>query len=177
MLCREQQMIVKPAALLVQGTFSRHPRDLRMIVLLRKMRQDEELSSPIIVARQEIREGIVGEVTNAAHHTLLHAPRIRSAAQHLEVVIGFDHQHMAAAQVMPHAGRHVAEIGADANLDTIARKREADGIDGIMRNGERSYRDVADLKSAAGAEVLPTCNRDAVAGAVASELAVGVISR
>ena len=46
MLCREQQMIAKPAALFAQGTLGRHPRDLRMIILLRKVRQNEELGTP-----------------------------------------------------------------------------------------------------------------------------------
>ena len=137
MLCREQQMIAKPTALLAQGTLSRHPRDLRMIVLLRKVRQDEELGTPIIVARQEIRERVIGQMADAAHHALLHAPRIRAAAQHLEIVVGFDHQHVTSAQVMANAGRHVAEIGADADLDAVAAKGEADGIDGVMRDGER----------------------------------------
>ena len=101
----------------------------------------------IIVARQEIREGIIGEMANPAHHALLHAPGIRSAAQQLQVVIGFDHQHMTAAQVIAHAGRHVAEVGADADLDAVAAKREAHGIDRIVRDGEGRDRDIADLES------------------------------
>src|SRR5271166_6094218 len=167
MLCREQQMVAQPTALLAQGTLSRHPRDLRMIVLLRKVRQDEELGTSIIVVHQEIREGLIGEMADATHHALLDAPRIRAAAQQLEVVVRFDHQHMASAQVMANAGGHVAEIGANSNLDAVAAKREANGIDSVMRNGERRHRDVADLKRAAGAEGLQTPDRDAIAGAVA----------
>src|SRR5271166_3102221 len=144
MLCREQQMVAKPVALLAKGTLSRYARDLRMIVLLRKMRQNEELGSSIIIACQKIRESFIGQVADSAHHALLHAPGIRPTTQHLEIVVGFDHQDMASPQVMAHAGRHVAKVGADTDLDAVARKREADGIDGNMWNSERCYRDVAD---------------------------------
>src|SRR5271169_1432718 len=175
MLCREQQMVAKPTALLAQGTLSRHPGDLRMIVLLRKVRQDEELSSSIIVVSQEICESIIGEMADAAHHALLDAPRIRAAAQQFEIVIGFDHQHMASAQVMTNAVGHVSEIGANADLDAVAAKREADGIDSVVRDGERLHCDVADLEGATGAERLPTRNGDAVAGAVTREFLIRVI--
>src|SRR5271166_6452000 len=175
MLCREQQMIAKPTALLAQGTLSRHPGDLRMIVLLRKVRQDEELGSSIIVVRQEICESIIGEMADAAHHALLDAPRIRPSPEQLEIMIGFDHQDVAPAQVVTNTVGHVSEIGADADLDAVAAKREADGIDSIVRDGERLHCDVADLEGAAGAEGLATRDRDAVAGAVARELLIRVI--
>ena len=54
MLCREHQSVMQQAALLAQGTLSRCARDLRMIVLLRKVRQNEELGTSIIVARSGI---------------------------------------------------------------------------------------------------------------------------
>jgi hypothetical protein len=168
-------MVAKPAALLAQGTLSRHPGDLRMIVLFRKVRQDEELGSSIIVVRQEICESIIGEMADAAHHPLLDAPRIRAAAQQFEIVIGFDHQHVASAQVVANAVGHVSEIGADADLDAVTAKREADGIDSVVRNGERLHCDVADLEGAAGGERLPTRDRDAVAGAVTRKLLIRVI--
>ena len=83
-----------------QGPFRRHARYLWMIILLRKMRQDEELCPSIIVGCEEIRERVIGQMSDGAHHPLLHAPRIRAAAQQFEVVVGFDHQHMAAAQII-----------------------------------------------------------------------------
>ena len=168
-------MVAKPAALLAQGTLSRHPGDLRMIVLLRKVRQDEELGSSIIVVSQEICESVVGEMADAAHHALLDAPRIRAAAQQFEVVIGFDHQHMASAQVVTDAVGHVSQIGADADLNAVAAKGEADGIDSVVRDGERLHCDVANLEGAAGGDCLPTRNRDAVAGAVTREFLIRVV--
>src|SRR5271166_4402823 len=175
MLCREQQMVAKPTALLVQGTLSRHPRDLRMVVLLRKMRQDKELGCSIIVARQKICECVIRQVTDAAHHSLLHAPRIRTAAQLLDIVVGLDHQNMTSAQVVAHIAGNVSEIGADANLDAIAAKGEAHWVDGVMRDGERRHRDVTDLEYAARTEMLDPRQLDAVAGTVAGELPIGVI--
>src|SRR5271157_3469326 len=175
MLCRKQQMVAKPAALLAQGTLSRHPGDLGMIVLLRKVRQYEVLSNSIIVARQEICESVIGEMADAAHHALLDAPGIRPAAQQLKIVIGLDHQHVAPTQVVTNAVGHVSEIGADTDLDAVAAKGEADRIDSVVRDGERLHRDVADLEGAARAERLQTLDRDAVAGAVARKLLIRVI--
>src|SRR6266567_1373891 len=102
-------------------------------------------------------------MADAAHDTLFHRPRIRAAAEQLQVVVRLDHQHMAAAHVIAHAGRHVSQIGADADLDALTAEGEADGIDGIVSNGERHYRDVADLEGAAGGEELETFEVDAIA--------------
>src|SRR5579871_1058143 len=131
------------------------------------MRQDEELCTSIIVGRQEIRECVIGEVADAAHHALLHAPGIRAAAQQLEIVVRLDHQYLAAAQVVAHAGRQVAEIGADSQLDATYMKGEADGIDSVMWDSERHHADVANLETSARLEELATIERDALAICIA----------
>src|ERR1035437_6945390 len=87
MLCREHQSVAQQAALLAQGTLGCHPGDLRMIVLLRKVRQNEELGTSIIVADKEFCEFTVGEMADPAHHALLDTPRIGTAAQHLEIMV------------------------------------------------------------------------------------------
>src|ERR1700679_317195 len=41
---------------------------------------------------------------------------------------------------------HVAEVGRDGDLESLRAESEADGIDGVMRNGEAGDVDVADGK-------------------------------
>lgn len=50
LLRREQQMVPQEVTLFAKGTFGRHPRNLGVIVLLRQVRQYEELGASIIVA-------------------------------------------------------------------------------------------------------------------------------
>ena len=85
-------------------------------------------------------------MAHAAHHPLFDRPRIRAATQHFEIVIGFNDQHVAFAQVVTNACRHVAEVGDHSNFGTLRAKREAHGIGGIVRNGERRNCDIGDLK-------------------------------
>src|ERR1700688_4093841 len=49
-----------------------------------------------------------------------------------------------------HEFRHVAKIGNQRHLGALATKRETDGVDGIMRNRESVYFDIADHKTLAG---------------------------
>src|SRR5258708_37450356 len=69
-------------------------------------------------------------------------------------MVRFHDQHIAAAQVVANADRKVAQIGGNADLDAFRAEGESDGISRVVRNGERPYRNVADLKAMAGFEAL-----------------------
>ena len=61
-------------------------------------------------------------------------------------MIGFDHQHIAAAQLITHARRHVAEIGSNPNFCAFCAKGESHWISRVMWNSEWRDRNIADLK-------------------------------
>src|SRR5215472_267675 len=110
-----------------------------------------------------------------AHHSLFHRPRIWAPAQHLQVMVGFDHQHVATAQMILHTAWHVSQISADSDFYTFAAKREANRVDGIMGNGKGSNGYVADLEGASCFKRLQPLQNDAVAGAIARIAAIRLV--
>src|SRR5438105_8522652 len=93
-----------------------------------------------------------------AHHPLLDRPGIRTTTEHLQIVIRFQQQHMAALQVVHDAQRHVAEIGDRADFYAFSSKGEANRISSIVRNSERSDSDVADMEAVAGRKTFQLFN-------------------
>ena len=67
--------------------------------------------------------------------------------QHFEIVIGFEQQHVRAAQMEADRIRQIAQIGGDRNLDAFGAERESHRIGGIVRNGEAGDVDIADGES------------------------------
>src|SRR5579872_1099150 len=49
--------------------------------------------------------------------------------------------------MVAHVHRKITEIGRKADLDSFGAKCETDRIDGVMRNRERLYLDIADLEA------------------------------
>lgn len=68
-----------------------------MIIVLADVAQNDGRDGSIEIVRNEIRRDFVRQVPAAAHHPLLHGPGIRSNPQHFQIVIGFEHNHLAAA--------------------------------------------------------------------------------
>src|SRR6516164_4177742 len=148
-----------------------------MIVLLRKVRQDEEFRTTIIVRRQKICECVIRQMANPAHHALLYRPWIRAAAQHLQVVVRFNHQYLAPADMLPHACWHIPQIGTKADFDALTAKGEPYRIDCVMRDGEWRDPHVADLKRAAGMKLLAPLQLDPIAFPIARGSAIGFMRR
>src|SRR6202171_6655421 len=107
-----------------------------------------------IVVDEEIRESFIREMPDAAHYPLFHRPGGRSDPQHFEIVIRFHHQHVATAQMIAHADRHVSQVGGNADLAALNPKSEAHWVSRVMREGEGLYFDVANLELVAGFESL-----------------------
>jgi len=85
---------------------------------------------------------------------LLDRPRIRAVSQHFEVVVGLQHDEVAAAELGLHIGRHVAKIGGDGQANSLGGEDEADRVGCVMGDGEWADAEVADRERLAGAEVL-----------------------
>src|SRR5258708_9901140 len=93
-------------------------------------------------------------MTFSPHDALLHGPGVRTHLEHLQIVIGFEHQQIGAAQVEFYGIRHIAEVGDDADLDALRTETEADRIDGVVRDGEAVDVDISDRKRSPGLETV-----------------------
>src|SRR2546430_17317262 len=82
----------------------------------------------IIIAAEKIREIFVGKMANPAHNTLFYRPGIRSAAKHLGVMVGFQHQNIASLQVIAYIARQIAQVSGNGNFYAFGSKSESDGI-------------------------------------------------
>ena len=69
-----------------------------------------------------------------AHHTLFERPRIGPDAQHLQVVVGFQHDAVAAAESFHHEVRNVSQVNHNPRLDTASFDREGNRIGSVVRD-------------------------------------------
>src|SRR5438034_10845826 len=99
------------------------------------MRQNNVCCSSIIIAREEIRESLMGKVPHPAHNALLDGPGIRPATPHFEIMIGLDYQQIAAAQGIANGRWEEAESEGDADLDASRAGGEAHGMASSGREG------------------------------------------
>jgi hypothetical protein len=136
----------------VQGFFGGDAGYIRIIIFPRDVRQDEIARSAIETIRigQIFTDRVIGKVPGTGQHALFHNPGIRTDLQHIQIVIGFEDEALRFAEVNFHKLRHVAEVGADRDLDTVGAKRKPDGIRGIVRDGEGVNVNISDGEALAG---------------------------
>lgn len=84
-----------------------------------------------------------------SHHALLYRPGIRPDAQHLQIVIRFEDQHIGAPKM--HAQRiwNVAQVGGKGKLNALRTNRVADRIGRIVRNSKTLDVEIANREAAA----------------------------
>jgi hypothetical protein len=140
----------------VQSFFCGKAHEIRIIVFLRNVREDQIARARIETfgIGKEFADRMIGKMAGAGKNPLLDDPRIRSNLQHVQIVIGFQNQAIAFAQMDFDKFRHVAEIGANRYLGAVGAKREADGIGRVVRNRESVNFDIADGKALAGLDGL-----------------------
>src|SRR5580700_6355013 len=63
--------------------------DLRMIVVLAEVPEQQPRRRAVEIAQQKVAHGVVGKMADAAHHALLDRPGIGADLQHFQIVIGF----------------------------------------------------------------------------------------
>jgi len=110
------------------------------------MREYQEAGAPVeaVGISEVFANGVIREMAGATEDTLLHHPRVGTNLQHVQIVIGLENQAVGIAEMNLDELGHVAEVGDQGDLYTIGAKGEADGIGGIVRNGEGVDLDVAD---------------------------------
>ena len=103
-----------------------------------------------------------------ARDSLLELEWIWAIEQHHPVVIRFKNERVAGAQTVPDDIRWVAEVGCDANLQTVRFDNVANWIHSVMRNRKRRELKVVDP------EGLPNVGRDNLLSRDATKLSVSM---
>ena len=139
----------------IEAFFGGNAGQIRGVVLLGEMREDEIAGAAVENFRvgEEITDDRVGKMAGAAHHALLDIPRIRADFEHIEIVIRFEDEAIGFAQVVLDEFGEIAEIGDDGDFGAVGPESVADGIGGIVGNGEGGNFDIADGENIAGADV------------------------
>src|ERR1035437_2223092 len=83
MLRGQQEPVGQEAGPAVQGALGRDPRQLWKIIAFRQMRQNHVGGLTVVAVLEEPRRGLVGQVSYARKHSLLHRPGVGAVAQHL----------------------------------------------------------------------------------------------
>jgi len=135
----------------VESFFGGKQSEVGIIVLLRHVSENEIAGVTIeaIGIGEVFTDRVIGQVARAGEYALLDDPGIRANLKHVEVVIGFEDEAIGFAEVDFDELGHVAEIGADGDFGAVGAKGKADGINGIVRDGEGVDVDVADTKALA----------------------------
>ena len=129
--------------------------EVGIVVGFRNMCEDQEAGAGVesLGGGEIFADNVIGKMAGAAHDALFDVPRIRSDFEHFEVVIGFEDEAISVAQMEFDEFREIAEIGDDGDFGSIGAKRVADGIGGVVGNGERGNFNVADGEFFSGADV------------------------
>ncbi len=125
-----------------------------MIVVFAQMAQHQGIDGRIEIAADEIANHVVRQMSFAPHDALLDGPWVRPHLQHFEIVIGFEHQQVSAAQVELDGIGHIAQVGYQTHFNALRAKAEAYRIDGVVRNGEAIDFDIAYTKCRPGLETI-----------------------
>ncbi len=67
-------------------------------------------------------------------------------------MVRFEQEEIGAAEMITDGFREVAEVGGDADAEAFCAEAEADGVGGVVRDGEGGDGDVADGEGLAGLE-------------------------
>ena len=74
---------------------------------------------PVILLLQKFGRCVVGKMADAGENALFDGPGVGAVTEHVEVVVGFDLEEIAAAEGLLDVGRHVAEVGGDGDADAF----------------------------------------------------------
>ncbi len=70
-----------------------------VIIVFADMPQNQGGDPAIETVLNEVGGHFIREMSSPAHYALLYGPRIRADAQHLQIVIGLEHNQVRSAQV------------------------------------------------------------------------------
>ena len=124
----------------------------RMVVVGAEVAEDEGDGGGVERFADVVAGDVVGQMAVAAHDALLDGPGVRADFEHFEVVIGLEQEEVGAAEMIANGFGEVAEVGGDADAEAFGAEAEADGVGGVVGDGEGGDGDVADGEGLAGLE-------------------------
>ena len=100
--------------------------------------------------------GLVREMTVTAEDALFDTPgSAEIVLEHLDVVVGFQEQHMGGADTFHDEFGGMTEVGHEAEVACGGAQEEPDRILGIMGDGKGVHAHIADVERSAGVEDVP----------------------
>lgn len=94
----------------------------------------------------------VGQMAVPAGDALLEAPRASGILQHLQIMVRFQNEDVGGADAFQGEFGRMAKVSQKADLARRGAEQKTNGIRGIVRNAESVHHDIANFKTAAGAE-------------------------
>jgi len=139
-----------------ESFFGRKAREIGIVVFLGDVREDEIPRGGIeaVGIGKEFADGVIRKMPGAGKYALLDDPGVGADLEHVEIVIGFQDQAIGLAKGDFDELGHVAEVGADGDLGAVGSESEAEGIGGVVRDGEGVDVNIADGETLAGLDGL-----------------------
>src|SRR3990172_312287 len=107
-----------------------------LVVVLQGEVREEQVAHGVGKALLEVaRESLVREVPKAAPDPVLQRLRVVSRSEHVDVVVRFDENRVAASKARRHLLRHVADVGDVAERELPPPEAEPDGVRGVVGGG------------------------------------------
>lgn len=153
MLRGEHESIGQEAGPANQGAFGSDPGELRAIVALGQMSEDDISRLAVVTGFKKLARRFIRKVTYAGKYALFYRPGIRAIPKHFEVVIGFKQEQVDAFELRFDVGSDVTEIGGQSHAHAFSLKDKTDGIGGVVGNREGTDGNVPNLKRASSLEV------------------------
>ncbi len=135
-----------------EGFFGGKADEIGVVVFLGDVGENEIAGAGVETFRvgEEFADGMIRKMTGTGKDTLLDDPGVGTDLEHVEIVIGFEDEAVGLAEMDLDEFGHVAEVGADGDLGAVGAKGEADGVSGVVRDGEGVDFDIADGEALAG---------------------------
>ena len=118
------------------------------------MRKKDGFCAPRRQFAQRVRTVLIVEVSVAAEDAAFEFQRIRTALNHLDIVVRFKHQRLTAGNGVHPFVRDMPDIRCDAAFQPLRVQRKADGVVGVMRNMEGADIHTADIKILSGLYIM-----------------------
>ena len=123
-----------------------------MVVVGAQVAEDEGSGGGVERIADVVAGDVVRQVAVASHDALLDGPGVGADLEHFDVVVGLEQEEIGSAEVIADGLGEVAEVGGDADAEAFGAEAEADGVGGVVGDGERGDGDVADGEGLAGLE-------------------------
>ena len=128
--------------------------EVGVVIFLGDVSEDEEAGAGVEAfgVGEIFADGEIGKVAGAAEDALLDDPGVGADFEHVQIVIGFEDEAIGVAEMDFDVIGHVAEVGDESELGAVGAEGEADGVGGVVRNGEGADFDIADGEALAGSD-------------------------